>query len=271
MKAACILCALVAAALVVASGAASGPSQAPTPESCPAQASISLRNVPKFLGWGNRATIRITPPASADVTGLRLAWADSGETFAEATQVSDFWIEAEHPDRSIGFVVSWTAAYFDDQSTPRTCSGTLGPITISSGLDKVLLINKSFAAIKLNQTEARVRKVLGAPSRVTNPYRGLRVYSYRAWDLRVWFYKAAMGWRVQSVRTTSRAFRTDRAVGVGTSFRTLKQRHRGFTCFLGGDTTFQLCLARQLAPQPTTMFQGRRGTITSAALTLMGD
>lgn len=187
---------------------------------CPPQATLSVQNVPRSLPWGNRATIRVINPPSAEITHLSVAWADSGEVFAEADELFDFWIEAEHPNPTIGFVVTWTARYLDANLVQQTCSGTLEPTTISSGLDKRLRINQSLVAIRLNDSEARVRNVLGPPARITRPYSSLRIFNYRAWKLQVWFYPAGSRWNVQSVRTTSRAFRTDRDVGVGTGSAT---------------------------------------------------
>jgi hypothetical protein len=238
---------------------------------CPPEATPSLRNVPASLAWGNRATISVEEPSDTTITHLRVAWSDTGRVFAEADRVFDFWIEAQHPDTMFSFTVSWTATYLNQQFEQHTCSGTLDPVTVRSGLDRRLKINNSFAGVKLNEPEARVRRVLGPPSRVTRPYSILRVYSYRRWKLQVWLYSAGSGWRVQSVRIASPMFRTTRGVGVGSSFRTLAKRHTGFTCFLKGPSVFQMCLARRLAPRPSTIFQGTRGRITRSVLTLMGD
>jgi hypothetical protein len=222
------------------------------------------------LLWGNRATIRVLEPASATIVRQEVAWSNTGRVFAAADEAFDFWVEPQYPNRSVGVVVSWNAEYVDATGTTRLCAGSLESASIRSGLDTRLRINQSLAAIKLHEPEARVRAVLGPPSRVSWLYGQLRAYRYPRFGLRVWLYRESGRWRVQSVRTASPRFRTTKGVGVGTPLSVLRRKHRSAQCF-GDRSGYQACLARQLAPRPSTIFEGRNGRVMSIALTLMGD
>ena len=98
----------------------------------------------------------------------------------------------------------------------------------AASADAAIQLQHGIGGVRLGQTEAKVRAVRGAPVRVVdgvNAFGGYIQLRYRG--LTVTFQG---GRRVTSVSTRSRAERTNRGVGVGSTRTGLLAAHPSVTC-----------------------------------------
>jgi hypothetical protein len=139
----------------------------------------------------------------------------------------------------------------------------LAGLVLAAGAPAAIVVQKSIAGVQLRMTKTQVRATLGAPSRIrtgTNDFGPYTEFVYPA--VRVTFQG---GLRVSGLRTTSRAQRTARGVGPGSSEAQVRARVAGVRCRT--ESGFRHCgVGRFLAGRIVTDFHIRRGRVSAVVI-----
>lgn len=131
-------------------------------------------------------------------------------------------------------------------------------------------INVGIDGARLNQTQAQVRAVLGAPSRVirgSNDFGAFTEFRYASTKLRVSFQGNS---RVTAIETTGLGDRTSRGIGVGSTESAVRARVANVHCStIGG---FRSChVGAQLPGRRVTDFSIALGRVTRVVVGLVID
>ena len=137
-------------------------------------------------------------------------------------------------------------------------------LVVVSGAAATIVVQRSIAGVKMGMTQAKVRSVLGRPTRVVHGSNDFgRYVQFRYAKLSVNFQGEATA---SNVSTTRASERTASGVGVGSSRAEVKAKIAGVKC------SASLCTVGQFLPgRKVTSFFLKRGVVSRVALGVVLD
>ncbi len=156
---------------------------------------------------------------------------------------------------------------------PILFAAAAAALLLAAAAGATIVPQRSVAGVKLGDSQARVRALLGKPVKVTVEQDDIlgnqRTYRYRG--LRIGFDGNVASSKVLSIFVTGRAQRTARGVGVGSTRKQVRRGVRGVRCAV--EFGLDHCWRGVFAPGRTvTDFRiGRSGRVTSVLLSRVVD
>jgi hypothetical protein len=141
-------------------------------------------------------------------------------------------------------------------------------LVVAASSDATIVVQHGIAGLELRMTKAQVRAKLGSPTKVRTGKNEFGRYTEFVYARVTVLFQS--GSRATAFRTFSRAERTARGVGVGSSEMQVMTKVAGVNC--STESGFRHCYVGKFLPgRVITDFQIRKGRVTSIVVGFVVD